>query len=46
MKLRWTVIFWGALRLAAIVTVSVILGGAAYMLLIKILLGVHLHALE
>lgn len=46
MKLRWCVVIWGILRLAIVVTTSLILGGIAFMFLIKLLLGVHLHALE
>jgi hypothetical protein len=46
MKLPWIVVLKGTLRLVLMVVGSVIVGGAAYMLLIKLLLAVHLKALE
>ena len=46
MKLRWSIVILGILQLTIVVTTSVIFGGIAFMFLIKLLLGVHLHALE
>ena len=46
MKLRWSIVIGGILRLAIVVTTSVTLAGIAFMFLIKLLPGVHLHALE
>lgn len=46
MKLSWKVVLKGALRLILIVAGSVVVGGVAYMILIKLILAVHLKALE
>lgn len=46
MKLRWTVVLKGLLRLVLLVLGGVVAGGLAYMLLIKLLMAVHLKALQ
>ncbi|WP_199098534.1 hypothetical protein [Dyella sp. ASV21] len=46
MRWRWSVAIKGMARLVLIVTTAVAVGGVAFMLLIKLLLAVHLHALK
>ena len=46
MKLTWKVVLKGMARLVLVVLGCVIAGGMAYMLLIKVLMAVHLKALQ
>lgn len=46
MKLTWKVVLKGLARLVLVVLGCVVVGGVAYMLLIKVLMAVHLKALQ
>ncbi|WP_157971308.1 hypothetical protein [Dyella sp. C9] len=46
MKFNWRIVLAGVARLVLGVVLAVTVAGFAFMVLIKLLLGVHLHALE